>query len=193
MVHGQTNTARARTWTFDPAGRLRTATFTPAGGSAATTANHYAGSGDSPNWIGEPDRTATRYLQGPAGDLAASVAGIVGGTTTTKWQVTNLHGEGVRRDKKVRTTVQADGIRAQDLLDRCFAAPAPNLVRVTDFTYCRTWTGFVHVAFIVDVFAQRIVAWHASTSKCTDLVMVPLRIELWQRDRGADLPLSCRR
>jgi putative transposase len=92
--------------------------------------------------------------------------------------------QGVRRDKKVRTTVQeANGIRAGDLLDRRFTAPAPNLVWVTDFTYCRTWVGFVYVAFIVDVFAQRIVAWHASTSKSTDLVMVPLRIALWQRDR----------
>ena len=52
-----------------------------------------------------------------------------------------------------------------------------------DFTYCRTWAGWVYVAFIVDVFSQRIVSWHASTSKATDLVMVPLRIALWQRDR----------
>ena len=92
--------------------------------------------------------------------------------------------QGVRRDKKVRTTVQDEnGTRAGDLLDRCFTAPAPDLVWVTDFTYCRTWVGFVYVAFIVDVFAQRIVAWHASTSKSTDLVMTPLRMAIWQRDR----------
>lgn len=91
---------------------------------------------------------------------------------------------GVRRDKGVRTTVQAkDGIRAGDLLNRQFTASAPNLVWVTDFTYCRTWAGWVYVAFIVDVFSQRIVSWHASTSKATDLVMVPLRMALWQRDR----------
>jgi len=91
---------------------------------------------------------------------------------------------GVRRDKGVRTTIPAkDGIRAGDLLDRDFTAAAPNLVWVTDFTYVRTWAGFVYVAFIVDVFAQRIVAWHASTSKATDLVMIPLRMALWQRDR----------
>ena len=45
----------------------------------------------------------------------------------------------------------------------------------------RTWLGFVYVAFIVDVFAQRIIAWHAVTSKHTDLVMIPLRMALWQR------------
>jgi len=91
---------------------------------------------------------------------------------------------GVRRDKGVRTTIPAkDGNRAGDLLDRDFTALAPNRVWVTDFTYCRTWAGFVYVAFIVDVFAQRIVAWHASTAKATDLVMIPLRMALWQRGR----------
>jgi transposase InsO family protein len=90
---------------------------------------------------------------------------------------------GVRRDKGTRTTIPAkDGRRAGDLLDRDFTADAPNRVWVTDFTYVKTWLGFVYVAFIVDVFAQRIVAWHASTSKVTDLVMTPLRMALWQRD-----------
>jgi putative transposase len=54
---------------------------------------------------------------------------------------------------------------------------------VMDFTYVRTWAGFVHVAFIVDVSAQRIVAWNAATTEKTDLVMVPLRMATWQRAR----------
>ncbi len=93
MVHGQSNSVGARSWTMDPAGRLRAATFTPSGGSAATTTNHYSGGGDSPNWIAEPTGTATRYLHGLGGDLIASVSGTIGGTTTTKWQITNLHGD----------------------------------------------------------------------------------------------------
>ena len=91
---------------------------------------------------------------------------------------------GVRRDKGVRTTIPAkDGVRAGDLLDRDVTAPAPNRVWVTDFTYVRTWAGFTYVAFIVDVYAQRIVAWHAAATKHTDLVMIPLRMALWQRTR----------
>ncbi len=91
---------------------------------------------------------------------------------------------GVRRGKGVRTTTPAkDGTRAPDLLDRDFTAAAPNRVWVTDFTYVRSWAGFCYVAFIVDVFAQLIVAWHASTSKTTELVMTPLRMALWQRGR----------
>ena len=71
--------------------------------------------------------------------------------------------EGVRRAKKLRTTVpDPDGKRADDLLNRDFTAPAPNRVWVTDFTYVRTWAGFVYVAFVVDVFAQRIVGWRTS-------------------------------
>jgi len=91
---------------------------------------------------------------------------------------------GVRRSKKLRTTIPAtDGRRAGDLLDRDFTATAPNSVWVADFTYCRTWAGWVYVAFVVDVFAQKIVAWHAATVRDVELVMTPLRIALWQRDR----------
>jgi putative transposase len=91
---------------------------------------------------------------------------------------------GVRRNKAVRTTIPAkDGQRAGDLLNRDFTAPAPNQVWVADFTYVRTWAGFVYVAFIVDVFAHKIVAWHAATSKITELVMTPLRMALWQASR----------
>ena len=91
---------------------------------------------------------------------------------------------GVRRGKGIRTTVRAmDGHRAGDLVNRDFTAPAPNTCWVADFTYCRTWAGFVYVAFTVDVFSQRIVGWHAATDRRTDLVLTPLRIALWDRDR----------
>jgi putative transposase len=91
---------------------------------------------------------------------------------------------GVRRGRGVRTTIPAqDGCRASDLLDRDFTAPAPNRRWVADFTYCRTWSGFTYVAFVVDVYAQRIVGWHIATDRRTDLVLTPLRIALWDRER----------
>jgi transposase InsO family protein len=91
---------------------------------------------------------------------------------------------GIRRGRGVRTTVPAKGAdRAEDLLNRDFTAPAPNTRWVADFTYCRSWAGFVYVAFIVDVFAQRIVGWQAAADRRTDLVLTPLRIALWDRDR----------
>src|SRR5699024_11217584 len=85
---------------------------------------------------------------------------------TLDWAMRTLGLEGIRRVKNVRTTIPCpDGKRAGDLLNRDFppqaggapTAPAPNRVWVTDFTYVRTWAGFVYVAFVVDVFAQRIV------------------------------------
>lgn len=89
---------------------------------------------------------------------------------------------GIRRGRIPRTTVPGkDGKRAGDLLNRDFTAKHPNQVWVTDFTYVRTWTGFVYVAFILDVFSQRIVAWHCQTNKQISLVETPLRMGIWTR------------
>ena len=91
---------------------------------------------------------------------------------------------GVVRAKGIRTTIPGkDGHRAGDLLNRDFTADAPNKVWVSDFTYVRSWAGFVYTAFIVDVFSQRIVAWHCATTKHVELVETPLRMALWDRDR----------
>jgi len=89
---------------------------------------------------------------------------------------------GVIRGKNHRTTIPGkDGKRASDLLDRDFTAPCPNRVWVADFTYCRTWAGFVYVSFIIDVFSRKIVGWHVMTTRPTELVTVPLRMALWNR------------
>ena len=75
-----------------------------------------------------------------------------------------------------------------DLLDRDFTAPAPNTRWVADFTCCRTRAGSVYLAFVVDVYAQRIVGWHAATTKVTDLVLTPLRIwRVGQRSSPGEL------
>ena len=97
--------------------------------------------------------------------------------------------EGVVRGRAPRPTARDKAAaRAPDLLDRDFTAPAPNRVWVTDFTYVRCWSGFVYTAFVVDVFAQRIVGWHVHATRHADLVMIPLRIALWQRDHDGNPP-----
>jgi putative transposase len=88
------------------------------------------------------------------------------------------------RGRGVRTTVpdkHAD--RAPDLLERDFTAPAPNQRWVADFTYVRTWAGFVYVSFVIDCFSRAIVGWQAATTKTTPLVTTALRMGLWRRDR----------
>jgi putative transposase len=54
-------------------------------------------------------------------------------------------------------------------------------LRSDPYTYVRTWAGMCYVAFVVDVFAQRIVGWHAMTTRPAELVLVPLRMAAWAR------------
>jgi putative transposase len=92
---------------------------------------------------------------------------------------------GVVRGRRHRTTIPGkDARRAPDPLDRDFTAAAPNRKWVTDFTYTRTWSGFVYVAFVVDCFSRAIVGWHAATVKDTAMVTTALKMALWRRDHA---------
>jgi transposase InsO family protein len=52
---------------------------------------------------------------------------------------------------------------------------------VSDFTYVSTWQGFVYVAFVIDVFARRIVGWRVSQSAQTGFVLDALEQALHDR------------
>jgi putative transposase len=96
---------------------------------------------------------------------------------------------GAVRGKPRRTTVVDDAApRPRDLVDRDFTAIGPNRLWVADLTYVRTWSGFVYVAFVTDVFSRRIVGWQASRSLRTDLAIYALEQAIWDRSRdGAGL------
>ena len=66
-------------------------------------------------------------------------------------------------------------------MQRHFHAERPNQLWVADFTYVATWRGFVYVAFVIDVFARRIVGWRASASMRTDLVLDALEQAIYDR------------
>ncbi|MFG1798550.1 IS3 family transposase, partial [Nocardia sp. NPDC049149] len=90
---------------------------------------------------------------------------------------------GVVRGGRHRTTTPGrQSRRAPDLVDRDFTAAAPNRKWVTDFTYTRTWSGFVYVAFVIDCFSRAIVGWHATTVRDTAMVSTALKMALWRRD-----------
>jgi putative transposase len=72
---------------------------------------------------------------------------------------------------KITTQSQPALDRPADLVDRTFVATRPNQLWVSDFTYVATWSGFVYVAFVSDVFARRIVGWRVSSSMRTDFVL----------------------
>ena len=90
--------------------------------------------------------------------------------------------QGAVRGKTVRTTISDKTAPCpRDKVNREFRAPAPNRLWVSDFTYVATWTGFVYVAFVVDVFARRIVGWRVSRSAETGFVLDALEQALHAR------------
>jgi transposase InsO family protein len=95
---------------------------------------------------------------------------------------------GVVRGKKQITTISdPKQERAPDLVKRNFKATRPNQLWVADFTYVATWSGFVYVAFVIDVFARSIVGWRVSNSMKTALVLDALEQALWARQNRREL------
>jgi len=93
----------------------------------------------------------------------------------------------VRGRASVRTTLgDPASDRPADLVQRQFRAPAPNRLWVADLTYVKTHSGWVYVAFVVDVFSRYVVGWQASRSLRTDLALDALEMALWRR-RGQEL------
>jgi putative transposase len=78
----------------------------------------------------------------------------------------------VRGGKKRRTTIPDEvAERPMDLVKRAFTANGPNELWVADLTYVASWSGFVYVAFVLDVYSRRIVGWRASQSLRSDLAL----------------------
>jgi putative transposase len=90
---------------------------------------------------------------------------------------------GAVRGRAWVTTTQSESTttRPADLVDRHFTASRPNQLWVADFTYVATWRGFVYVAFVIDVFARRIVGWRVSSSLRTDFVLDALDQAIYER------------
>ena len=96
-----------------------------------------------------------------------------------------LHG--VRRGAfKVTTTPDINVLRPADLVERDFRASRPNQLWVADITYVATWSGFVYVAFVTDVFSRKIVGWRVSRSLRSDLALDALEMALWARGKNAE-------
>ncbi len=94
---------------------------------------------------------------------------------------------GVMRGKVVRTTLSdAKAPCPLDRVNRVFKADRPNHLWVSDFTYVSTWQGWLYVAFVIDVFARRIVGWRVSSSMRTDFVLDALEQALYARQPERD-------
>jgi putative transposase len=80
--------------------------------------------------------------------------------------------QGAHRRRKFKTTIRAaEAAPAPDLVQRSFAAQAPNQVWVADIKYLRTREGFLYLAGITDLFSRRVVGWSMSPTLHTQLVL----------------------
>ena len=92
---------------------------------------------------------------------------------------------GVSRRRWVTTTVRDTSAHpAPDLVERNFSASGPNRLWVADISYIPTWSGFLYLAVVLDVFSRRIVGWAMETSLRTELVLQALNMALGQRRPG---------
>jgi putative transposase len=90
--------------------------------------------------------------------------------------------KGAIRGKPIKTTISDKATPCPlDKVNRKFHAPAPNQLWVSDFTYVATWSGFVYVAFVIDVFARYIVGWRVSRTAYASFVLDALEQALHQR------------
>jgi putative transposase len=95
--------------------------------------------------------------------------------------------KGVVRGKGIKTTISdANAVCPLDRVNRQFSAERPNALWVADFTYVKTWQGFVYVAFVIDVFARYIVGWNVSSSAHTGFVLDALEQGLYDRQPERD-------
>jgi transposase InsO family protein len=88
---------------------------------------------------------------------------------------------------KVTTVTNDAHPRPLDRVGRRFEAERPNQLWVADITYVATWSGFVYVAFVIDVFSRFIVGWRVSSSLRSDLALDALEQALWARQPGDGL------
>jgi transposase InsO family protein len=108
--------------------------------------------------------------------------GIAGARCTVERLMQQMGLQGAVRGRRFKTTIADEAAtRPADLVNREFVATRPNELWVADLTYVATWRGFVYVAFVIDVFARRIVGWRVSSSLRTDLALDALEQALYAR------------
>jgi putative transposase len=90
--------------------------------------------------------------------------------------------------KRGRTTLRVPGVRvADDLVKRSFRPAGPDVLRVADITYLRTWERWLYLAAVQDAFSRRIVGWSMADHMRAELVVDALQMALQRRRPGPGL------
>ncbi len=110
--------------------------------------------------------------------------GIKAARCTVERLMKDLGIQGVCRGRRCITTIPDENAeKPLDHVNRNFTANRPNQLWVADITYVATWSGFVYVAFVIDVFSRKIVGWRALKSMKTQLILDALEQALWARGK----------
>jgi transposase InsO family protein len=92
------------------------------------------------------------------------------------------HCYGASRRKWITTTVRdREAKPATDLVDRNFTASEPNQLWVADITYIPTWSGFLFLAIVLDVYSRRVVGWAMANHMRKELVVDALNMAIYRR------------
>jgi len=90
--------------------------------------------------------------------------------------------KGLQPCRFVRTTVTDPAAdHALDKVDRNFSAAGPDRLWVADITYIPSWSGFLYLAVVLDVWSRRIVGWAMENHLRTELVLAALEMAIAQR------------
>lgn len=76
---------------------------------------------------------------------------------------------------------------ADNLLEQEFTATAPDQRWVGDITYIETAEGWLYLAFIIDLFARRVIGWAMSSRPTAELACRAMEMALQRRGRPMDL------
>ena len=89
---------------------------------------------------------------------------------------------GVSRRRGSRTTrANRSHGATPDRVERQFQADAPDRLWVADITYVPTWTGFLYLAIVLDVFSRKVVGWSMASHLRTELVLAALNMAIRRR------------
>jgi transposase InsO family protein len=93
-----------------------------------------------------------------------------------------------RYPRRFRRTTIADPLTLNpDLVQREFAPTGPNRLWVGEFTYIRTWEGWLCLAVLLDRYSRRVVGWSMADHLRTELPLEALRMALARRGPAPDL------
>jgi len=85
----------------------------------------------------------------------------------------------------VTTVSDLESRNPADLVERRFYAERPNRLWVADLTYIPTWSGFLYLAVVIDVFSRKVVGWAMENHLRTELVLAAIDMAITMRRPAA--------